>query len=255
MRLKDKVSIVTGAASGIGKATAVLFAEEGAKVAVADIDEEGGGATVEEITRAGGEAVFVKTDVSVGPEVKALVDGTIERWGKLDIMVNNAGVNLPCLIHEPDAEEIFDRAVTVNFKGVFYGCRYAIPHMMKQAHGVIVNMGSGNSIVAEPFLSIYCGTKGAIAQFTKGLAIDYARYNVRANCIAPGFIDTPINYAHAERLGGVDEVYAALRDAVPLGRAGRPREVAYLCLFVASDEASYVTGSVYLVDGGIIAKA
>ncbi len=255
MRLKDNVSIITGAASGIGQATAVLFAEEGAKVMVADVDEGGGHATVDQIVKAGGEAVFVRTDVSQGAEVKALVENAVERWGKLDVMVNNAGVNLPCLIHEPEAEEIFDKTVAVNFKGVFYGCKYAIAHMMKQNHGSIVNIGSGNSIVAEPYLSIYCGTKGAIAQFTKGVAIDYARYNIRVNCIAPGFIDTPINYAHAERLGGVDAVYAALPDAVPLGRAGEPREVAYLCLFLACDESSYVTASVYIVDGGIIARA
>lgn len=255
MRLKDKVAIVTGAGSGIGQAIAILFAEEGAKVAVADVNAGSGKATVEDILEAGGEAVFLKTDVSKGSEVKALVDGTIKHWGRLDIMINNAGVNLPCLIHESDAEEIFDRSVAVNYKGTFYGCRYAIRHMLAQGKGAIVNIGSGNSIVAEPFLSIYCGTKGAIAQFTKGIGIDYAKNNIRINCIAPGFIDTPINYAHAERLGGVDEVYAALPEAVPIGRAGTSREVAYLCLFLASDEASYITASVYLVDGGIVARA
>jgi dihydroanticapsin dehydrogenase len=255
MRLDGKVAIVTGASSGIGKATALLFAEEGARVTLADINENEGQAAVDEIVKIGKEAVFVKTNVAKGPEVKALVDGTVDRWGKLDIMVNNAGVNLPCLIHEPEAEEIFDRTVSVNFKGTFFGCKYAIKQMIRQQRGAIVNIGSGNSVVAEPFLAIYCGTKGAIAQFTKGIGIDYAKHNIRVNCIAPGFIDTPINYAHAERLGGVDEVYAALPDAVPLGRAGTPREVAYLCLFLASDEASYITASVYLVDGGIIARA
>ena len=255
MRLKDKTAVVTGSASGIGRAIAVLFAEHGAKVALADTNEEGGRAAAGEIIKAGGEAVFVPTDVSSGAQVKALVDGAVDKWGRLDIMVNNAGVNLPCLIHEPEAEEIFDRTVAVNYKGVFFGCRYAVEHMMKQGGGSIVNIGSGNSIVAEPFLSIYCGTKGAIAQFTKGIGLDYAKYNIRANCIAPGFIDTPINYKHAERLGGVKEVYAALPEAVPLGRAGTPREVAYLCLFLASDEASYVTASVHIVDGGIIARA
>ena len=255
MRLKDKVTIVTGAGSGIGQATAVLFAEEGAKVMVADINTDGGRATAEQILQVGGEAEFMETDVSKGPEVKALVGGTVQRWGKLDIMVNNAGVNLPCLIHEPEAEDIFDRTVAVNYKGTFFGCKYAVEHMLRQGKGAIVNIGSGNSIVAEPFLSIYCGTKGAIAQFTKGIGIDYAKHNIRINCIAPGFIDTPINYAHAERLGGVEEVYAALPDAVPIGRAGTPKEVANLCLFLASDEASYITASVHLVDGGIIARA
>lgn len=255
MRLKDKVAIVTGAGSGIGRATAVRFAAEGAKVTVADINVDGGRKTVELISKGGGEAVFVKTDVSKGRETRAMIDSTVDRWKKLDIMVNNAGVNLPCLIHEPEAEEIFDRTVAVNYKGTFFGCKYAVEHMLRQGKGAIVNIGSGNSIVAEPFLSIYCGTKGAIAQFTKGVGIDYAKHNIRINCIAPGFIDTPINYAHAEKLGGVDEVYAALPEAIPLGRAGTPAEVANLCLFLASDEASYITASVYVIDGGVIARA
>jgi len=255
MRIKGKTAVVTGAASGIGRAIAVLFAEEGARVAVADVNADGGRETVREIEGAGGEAFFLKTDVSRGAEVKALVQAAVDRWGRLDVMVNNAGVNLPCLIHETGAEEIFDRTVAVNYKGTFYGCKYAVEQMLRQGKGAIVNIGSGNSIVAEPYLSIYCGTKGAIAQFTKGIGIDYAKNGIRVNCIAPGFIDTPINYAHAERLGGVDKVYAALPDAVPMGRAGTPREIAYLCLFLASDEASYITASVYVADGGIIARA
>jgi dihydroanticapsin dehydrogenase len=255
MRIKNKIAIVTGAGSGIGRAIAELFAEEGARVAVADINVEGGRETVAAIEKAGGEAVFVETDVSRGPDVKALVQGTVDRWSRLDIMVNNAGVNLPCLIHEEESEEIFDRTVAVNYKGTFFGCKYAVVQMLRQGKGVIVNIGSGNSIVAEPYLSIYCGTKGAIAQFTKGIGIDYAKKGIRVNCIAPGFIDTPINYAHAERLGGVEEVYAALPEAVPLGRAGTPREIANLCLFLVSDEASYITASVYVADGGIIARA
>jgi NAD(P)-dependent dehydrogenase (short-subunit alcohol dehydrogenase family) len=255
MRIKDKIAIVTGAGSGIGRAIAELFAEEGARVAVADINVEGGRETVAAIEKAGGEAVFVETDVSRGPDVKELVQGTVDRWSRLDIMVNNAGVNLPCLIHEEESEDIFDRTVAVNYKGTFYGCKYAVVQMLRQGKGVIVNIGSGNSIVAEPYLSIYCGTKGAIAQFTKGIGIDYAKKGIRVNCIAPGFIDTPINYAHAERLGGVEEVYAALPEAVPLGRAGTPREIANLCLFLVSDEASYITASVYIADGGIIARA
>jgi NAD(P)-dependent dehydrogenase (short-subunit alcohol dehydrogenase family) len=255
MRIKDKVAVVTGAGSGIGRAIAELFAEEGARVAVSDINVEGGRETVAAIEKAGGEAFFVETDVSRGPEVKALVESTVDRWSRLDIMVNNAGVNLPCLIHEEASEDIFDRTVAVNYKGTFYGCKYAVVQMLRQGKGAIVNIGSGNSIVAEPYLSIYCGTKGAIAQFTKGIGIDYAKDNIRVNCIAPGFIDTPINYAHAERLGGVEEVYAALPEAVPLGRAGTPREIANLCLFLVSDEASYITASVYVADGGIIARA
>ena len=149
MRIKDKIAVVTGAGSGIGRAIAELFAEEGARVAVADINVEGGRETVAAIEKAGGEAVFVETDVSRGPDVKALVQGTVDRWSRLDIMVNNAGVNLPCLIHEEESEDIFDRTVAVNYKGTFYGCKYAVVQMLRQKKGAIVNIGSGNSIVAE----------------------------------------------------------------------------------------------------------
>lgn len=151
MRIKDKVAVVTGAGSGIGRASAELFAEEGARVAVADINVEGGRETVAAIEKAGGEAFFVETDVSRGPEVKALVESTVDRWSRLDIMVNNAGVNLPCLIHEEESEDIFDRTVAVNYKGTFYGCKYAVVQMLRQG-------------------------KGAIAQFTKGISYPTYRW-------------------------------------------------------------------------------
>ena len=249
-RLAGKVTIVTGAGSGIGRASAIRFAEEGARVTCVDIDREAVVATAHDI---GDVAFAVAADVADPAQVKAYTDGTVDRWGRVDVAFNNAGVNIPGVFHEvPD--EVIDRTLNVNVKGCIYGCRYAIPHMLRQGGGSLINTTSVNGLVAEPFLAIYATSKGAIVMLSKGIALDYAKQGIRCNAIAPGWVDTPINYAHAEMLGGLSEVYATIDSFQPIGRPGEPREIANVALFLASDESSFVTGSVVVADGAMTAK-
>jgi len=249
-RLAGKVCIVTGAGSGIGRATAIRFAEEGARVTAVDIHRETVEATVRQI---GAAAVAVQADVSVAAQVKAYTDATVARWGGLHVVFNNAGVNLPGVFHEA-TDEVVDRTLNVNVKGCIYGCRYAIPHMLAGGGGSLINTTSVNGLVAEPYLAIYATSKGAIVMLSKGIALDYAKQGIRCNALAPGWVDTPINYAHAEMLGGLDQVYATIDSFQPIGRPGEPREIANVALFLASDEASFVTGAVIVADGGMTAK-
>ena len=249
-RLVGKVCIVTGAGSGIGRASAIRFAEEGARVTCVDIDRDAVEATAHEI---GAAAFAVAADVSVAAQVKAYTDATVDRWGALHVVFNNAGVNLPGVFHEA-TDEVIDRTLNVNVKGCIYGCRYAIPYMLRGGGGSLINTTSVNGIVAEPFLAIYATSKGAIVMLSKGIALDYAKQGIRCNALAPGWVDTPINYAHAEMLGGLQEVYATIDSFQPIGRPGEPREIANVALFLASDEASFVTGAVIVADGGMTAK-
>lgn len=249
-RLDGKVTIVTGAGSGIGRATAIRFAEEGARVTCVDVNRESAESVAREI---GGAAFAVGADVSVAAQVKAYTDATVERWGGLHAVFNNAGVNLPGVFHEA-TDEVVDRTLNVNVKGCIYGCRYAIPHMLRAGGGSLINTSSVNGLVAEPFLAIYATSKGAIVMLSKGIALDYAKQGIRCNAVAPGWVDTPVNYAHAEMLGGLDKVYAEIDSFQPIGRPGTPREIANVALFLASDESSFVTGSVLVADGGMTAK-
>jgi len=249
-RLAGKVCIVTGAGSGIGRATAIRFAEEGARVTCVDVNRE----HVEAVAMEVGAAAFaVAADVSDAASVKAYTDATVERWGGLHVVFNNAGVNLPGVFHEA-SDEVIERTIAVNIRGPIYGCRYAIPHMLRGGGGSLINTSSVNGLVAEPFLAIYATSKGAIIMLSKGIALDYAKQGIRCNAIAPGWVDTPVNYAHAEMLGGLEKVYADIDSFQPIGRPGEPREIANVALFLASDESSFVTGSVVVADGGMTAK-
>jgi len=252
-RVEGKACVVTGAGSGIGKAIAERLAEEGGKVLCVDVNGETATTTAKGITDTGGIAEALAADVSDSKQVEAFMTLSVELYGQLDVLVNNAGVNIPGILQEV-SDAVIDKTLDVNVKGQIYGCRSAIPHMLRQGGGSIVNISSVNGLVSEPFLSVYSASKGAVVMLTRGVALDYAKQGIRCNAICPGWVDTPINYAHAEMLGGLQKVYATIDSFQPIGRPGEPREIAHLALFLASDEASFMTGSIIAADGGMTAQ-
>jgi NAD(P)-dependent dehydrogenase (short-subunit alcohol dehydrogenase family) len=248
VRLKNKVAILTGAASGIGKATAKLFAEHGAKVVVADIDEDGGNQTVTDIQGAGNEAIFVKTDVTIQADTEQMVTRTVENYGKVDILFNNAGIAMRLPVAEL-LEEDWHRCLDVNLTGVFLCAKAAIPAMQKNGGGSIINMSSIYGIVGGDVRAAYVASKGAVTNLTRGMALDYAQDNIRVNCICPGFVETPL-------VAGVvknPEEYQKLANKHPMRRLGQPEEIAYGALYLASDESAFVTGIALPIDGGYTA--
>ncbi len=252
-RVDGKACVVTGAGSGIGQAIAIRLAEEGGTIICVDINPASVAQTVQSIQAMGGGAEAFPADVSDPEQTKAFIHRCVELYGTIDILVNNAGVNLPGVFHEV-SDAVIDKTLNVNVKGAMYGSRDAIPHMLRQGSGSIVNIASVNGLVSEPFLTVYSASKGAVVMLTKGIALDYAKQGIRCNCICPGWVDTPINYAHAEMLGGLEKVYASIDQFQPIGRPGEPREIAHLALFLASDEASFLTGAIITADGGMTAQ-
>jgi len=251
MRLKDKVALVTGAASGIGRATASLFGQEGAKVICADLDGEGAERVAQQIVSSRGEAASLQADVSQAADVERMVRETVERWGRLDVLVNNAGILFLMPLPQVPEEE-WDRVMSINLKGVYLGCKYAIPQMVGQGKGTIVNTASIAGLRGFATFDTYGASKGGVVQLTKALAVEFARMNVRVNCVCPGIIDTAfVHNTVVER--GLDkaELVARLGEWHPMGRIGRPEEVAAAILFLASDEASFITGIALSVDGGL----
>lgn len=251
-RLSNKTAIVTGATSGIGRATAALFAREGAQVLVADLDDDRGAEIIAEINDAGGEASFVRTDVSRREDNERLIDVCIERYGKLDILYCNAGINLPKLITDSEDDEI-DRLLAVNVKGLIYATRYAVPIMLRQGGGVILINASKTGLVAQRDSPVYCATKGAAVMLTKALALDYATQNIRVNAICPGIIDTPMLRIFADSRPDPEAAWAEYTAAQPIGRLGTAEECANAALWLASDDASFITGVALPVDGGFTA--
>ena len=253
MRLRDKVAIITGGSSGIGQATALLFAKEGAKIVIASRNPEEGSKTVDMIKKEGGKAVFIKTDVSKELEVKNLVESTVKIFGKIDILYNNAGIELAKPVTETTEAE-WDSVLNINLKGVFFGCKYAIPHMLKNGKGSIINTASAAGIVGFPNLAAYCASKGGIVLLTKEMALDYARQGIRVNAICPGAIMTPMLERFFEKAPDPALVKKQMADSHPMGRLGKPEEIANTALFLASDESSFITGHALLVDGGMTAQ-
>jgi NAD(P)-dependent dehydrogenase (short-subunit alcohol dehydrogenase family) len=248
MRLKGKVAVITGAGSGIGRATAQLFAREGARVVVADLEEEAGRETQRGITAGGGEAVAVKTDVSRADQVEMLIQKTVAEFGALDILHNNAGVSGGRHFVAETTEEYWDRVISVNLKGVFLCSKYAVLEMLKKGGGVIINTASSFGLVGLPGNAAYSAAKGGVIQLTKSMALEYAPNHIRVNCICAGWIDTPFNQNLDDQI-----IHWALKET-PLGRWGQPEEVARAALYLASEESSFVTGTTLTIDGGWTAK-
>lgn len=246
MRLENKSAIITGGSSGIGKATALRFSLEGAHVMVADINEEQGYKTVKMIKENGGNAVFQRVDVSVPEEVEALVKSTVENFGKLDIMVNNAGISHGEKKIEDVPIEDWDKVVDVSMKSVFLGMKYAIPEMLENG-GSIINTASVAGIKGQKLLAGYTAAKSGVIAITKSTALEYGKHNIRINAIAPGVVETPITNEWKKT-----PKWPILSTANALRRIGQPDEIANAMLFLASDESSFVTGTTLVVDGGTL---
>ncbi|MGA2108853.1 MAG: SDR family oxidoreductase [Syntrophorhabdales bacterium] len=249
MRLPNKVALITGAASGIGRASAVLFAKEGAKVVVADIDEAGGRQTVDLIAREGGSAVFVKADVTKAGDVERMIKTSVDQFGKLDILFNNAGVGTAFTPLEQVDEALWDRVMAINVKSIFLGCKYAAPVMKAQGGGVIINTASISGVRPRPGLTVYAASKGAVIVFTKAIAIEFAPYKIRVNCINPVVTDTAFITKTIEP-SQIEAAKKGMLSTIPLGRLGAPEDMAFAALYLASDEAGLVTGVSLDVDGG-----
>ena len=249
MRFKDKVALVTGGTSGIGRATALLFAQEGAKVAIVGRDPARGQRVVDEIQAGGGQAVFFRCDVRFADECRGVIEDTLGRFGQLDVLCNNAGVYFANTAIDCTEEE-WDETVDISLKGTFLMCKYALPHMIEQRSGAIVNMASGWGLVGGNEAAAYCAAKGGVVLLTKAMAVDHSAQGIRVNCVCPGDVDTPMLIDDAQRRGMAFAAYMAEAANRPMGRVGQPEEVARAVLFLASDEASFITGAALAVDGG-----
>ncbi len=248
-QLEGKVAIITGAGSGIGKATALMFAQEGAKVVVSDINEVNGNAVADEIKNNGGEAIFVKADTSKPEDNQHLVEETIKAFGKLHVAVNNAGIGGEVNKAGDMSVEGWQRVINVNLSGVFYGVKYQAPEMVKSGGGSIINIASILGQAGYPTSSGYVAAKHGVVGLTKSIAWEYAADKVRVNAVGPGFIYTAL--VNEETMG--KEGISFLETKHALGRLGHPEEIASTLLFLASDAASFITGSYYPVDGGYLA--
>ncbi|MCH7737711.1 MAG: glucose 1-dehydrogenase [Chloroflexi bacterium] len=249
MRLENKVALISGGARGMGAVEAKLFAKEGAKVIIGDMLEDEGRKVEAEINEAGGECVFVTLDVSSEDAWKRAVDEAVTRYGKLDILVNNAGIYRAHTVEETTAKE-WDQVMDINAKGVFLGTKHAIPAMREAGGGSIVNISSVAGLVGSKQTTAYTASKGAVRLLTKSTAIQYASDGIRANSVHPGTIETPMT----EGILADPAMRQDRMDRTPLGRLGRPEDVAYAALYLASDEASFVTGSELVIDGGRTAE-
>jgi NAD(P)-dependent dehydrogenase (short-subunit alcohol dehydrogenase family) len=252
MRLDGRVALITGGTSGIGKATALLFAREGARIAITGRDRSRGQAVVDEITRGGGAAIFVAADVRIAGDCQRAVDATVKAFGRIDVLFNNAGVFFPKTV--PDCtEQEWDDTIDVSLKGAFLMSKYAIPVMIAQHRGVVIHNSSGWGIVGGALGAAYCAAKGGLIVMAKAMAIDHAKQGIRVNCICPGDVDTPMLPDDAKQRGMDLEAYLAGCAERPMGRIGTPDEIAKSVLFLASDDSSFMTGAALVVDGGGVA--
>ena len=255
MRLQDKVALITGGGSGIGRACAALFAREGARVVIADQDEAYLGEATRQLENESADFTVVVGDVSGASDVERMVEATVQAYGRLDVLVNSAGITSRQLPDTASAEEVWDRVVDVNLKGTYLACWYAVPEMRRSGGGSIVNLSSIMGLVGYPVgrgggFNPYPASKGGVLQLTRNLAIDTAADGIRVNCICPGYVESNLTRVLTED--------AAMRQGIearhPMGRFGRPEEIANAALFLASDESSFVTGAPLIVDGGYTAQ-
>lgn len=247
--LKGKIAVITGAAGEIGRSMVHLFVQSGASVVALDIDDvglektKGTSSNPEKITS-------VITDTSNEIAMQAAFKVVESSFGKLDILVNNAAISIPGTVLDTAISD-FERSMSINVKGYMLGCQQAIPLMRKVGKGSIINIGSVNSYMAERQLFSYCVSKGAVMMLTKSVAYDFAPEQIRCNIICPGWIDTPFNFTHANKLGGIEKIRESMNDWLPIGRSGRPEEIATMALWLASDQSGFATGAAFTVDGGM----
>ncbi len=250
-QLDEKVALITGAGSGIGRASALAFAREGAKVAVADIVVEGGEETVRMVKEAGGEAFFIKVDVSNATDVEAMVNTVVDTYGRIDCAYNNAGIEGRLASTDEYPEDVFDKVIDINLTGVWLCMKYELPHMLKQGSGAIVNTASGAGLIGVAGMSAYVASKHGVVGLTKTAALEYAKSGIRVNAVCPGLIQTPM----VERItADQPQLGEALVAAEPVGRTGKPEEIAESVVWMCSDAASFVTGHAMSVDGGYVAQ-
>ena len=253
MKFESKVVLVTGAASGIGRATALRFLKEGAKVVLIDVNKESLNTVLSEIEPQD-NALGIYADVSKREDVQRAVQTTISHFNVVDILINNAGTQILKPLHAMP-EESWDIVVDTNLKGTYLFSKYVLPYMMKQKQGVMINIASNLGLQGVDTFSTYSASKGGIIALTKGTAIEYARYGIRINCICPGSIQTPLQNTVLKKYANPEQILEKARKKIPLARIGMPEDIAKAVLFLASSDASYITGAILVIDGGVFAAA
>ncbi|WP_342510941.1 glucose 1-dehydrogenase [Sporosarcina sp. FSL K6-1522] len=253
MRLKDKVSVITGGSRGIGEAIAKMFGKEGAKIVIADVNEETGNAALEGLKKDGIDAIFVKTDVSSEESVIHLMNEAVNAFGSVDVLVNNAAVSIRKSAEDTSLEE-WQKVLGVNLTGAFLCSKYAVPEMRKRERGAIVNVASWHADKTITRFAAYAASKGGMTALTRQMSLDCGKDNIRVNAVLPSTVDTPMLYETMQNLPDPEEAWKQTLDYQPLGRIATADDIAHACLFLASDEAAYVSGHSLRVDGGTYAK-